>query len=173
MLTSSYGTGTVGVSIGKDGEATQTWKTRNVGLEFANAVEVGGNIYMVDGIRDRGGAIVCIEPNKGIELGRTEIDWSETVTMRGRERELDFGLGTGSLLHLGEDQFLCLTDNGHLLRLKCTPKVATVLNRVSLFHAGETWTPLVLSRGLLYVCQNQPEKIGAAPRRLLCFDLRQ
>lgn len=173
MLTSSYGTGTVGVSIGKDGEATQTWKTRKVGLEFANAVEVGGNIYMVDGIRDRGGAIVCLEPNKGIELGRTEIDWSETVTMRGRERELDFGLGTGSLLHLGEDQFLCLTDNGHLLRLKCTPKAATVLNRVSLFHAGETWTPLVLSRGLLYVCQNQPEKIGAAPRRLLCFDLRQ
>ncbi|MFT4514780.1 MAG: outer membrane protein assembly factor BamB [Planctomycetota bacterium] len=173
MLTSSYGTGTIGVSISEDGEAKQSWKTRKIGLEFANAIEVGGNIYMVNGIRDRGGAIVCIEPRKGTELGRTEINWSETVTMRGEERELDFGLGTGSLLHLGKDIFLCLTDNGHLLRLKCTPKAATVLDRVSLFHSGETWTPLVLSRGLLYVCQNQPEKIGTAPRRLLCLDLRQ
>ena len=172
MLTSSYSTGTVGVSISEDGKATQTWKVRKLGLEFANAIVVDGNLYMVDGIRDRGGAIVCLEPTTGKELGRTEIDWSETVTLRGEQRELDFGLGTGSLLHLGKDQFLCLTDNGHLLRLKCTPTSTTVQNRVSLFHAGETWTPLVLSRGLLYVCQNQREKIGNAPRRLLCFDLR-
>jgi hypothetical protein len=30
----------------------------------------------------------------------------------------------------------------------------------------------VLSRGLLYICQNTPEHSGDAPPRLLCYDLR-
>lgn len=171
ILTSSYSTGTVGVSISDKGVARQEWKARKLGLEFSNAIEVAGDLYLVDGIRDRGGAIVCLDPATGKEHARTQIDWSEKVTVRGVLRELDFGLGTGSLLHLGKERFLCLTDNGHLLRLNCSQKGAKVLDRVSLFHAGETWTPLVLSRGRLYVCQNQPEKIGKAPRRLMCFDV--
>ena len=45
--------------------------------------------------------------------------------------------------------------------------------RAWLFGASQSWTPLVLSRGLLYVCQNNRERFGEGrPRRLLCYDLR-
>lgn len=172
MLTSAYGTGTVGVRVNADGAAEAAWRIRRLGLEFATPVEVGGDLYLVDGIRDRGGAVVCLDPATGREHARTPIDWEETVTVGGTERSMGFGLGCGSLLHVGGDRFLCLTDNGHLLRLRCSPDGAEVLDRASLFHASETWTPLALSRGLLYVCQNRREKIGDAPPRLLCYDLR-
>ena len=60
---------------------------------------------------------------------------------------------------------------------KTTPpgdRIAKVLARAMLFGAPEGWTPPVLSRGLLYVGQNQRERFGEEPkgRRLLCYDLR-
>lgn len=172
VLTSSYSTGTIGVAIAEDGTAKRSWKQRKIGLEFSAPIEVGGDLYLVDGIRDRGGSIVCLDPIGGKVKNRTQVDWSEKVTIRGEERTLDFGLGTGSLLHVGGDRFLCLSDNGHLLDLRCTEKGTEVRARVSLFRAGDTWTPLVLSHGLLYVCQNAPEKIGNGEPRLFCYDLR-
>lgn len=172
VLTSKYGTGTVGVAIAADGVATQAWKERRIGVEFSAPIEVGGDLYLVDGIRDRGGAVVCLDPITGTVKSRTQLDWSDEVTIEGEQRTLDFGIGTGSLLHLGGTRFLCLGDNGDLLDLDCTPEGATVRARRSLFRAGGTWTPLVLSRGLLYVCQNIEEKIGDGPPRLFCFDLR-
>ena len=43
-----------------------------------------------------------------------------------------------------------------------------------LFPAHETWSPLVLSRGLLYVCQNARDfSTKTIPPRLLCYDLRR
>ena len=65
-------------------------------------------------------------------------------------------------------------DNGHLLWLDVSPQGAEVLARTWLFRASETWTPPVVSHGLLYVSQNTRERYGAelAPKRLLCFDLR-
>lgn len=172
ILTSAYGTGTVGVTIDGAGEAKQAWKRRRLGVEFSAPIEVGGNLYLVDGIRNRGGAIVCLDPRSGETKSRTELLWEDEVMLRGEKRTIDAGVGTGSLLHIGGDIFLCLGDNGHLLRLRCTPKGAEILDRVSLFRAAESWTPLALSRGLLYVCQNKRERIGSEPRRLLCYDLR-
>lgn len=172
VLTSNYSTGTVGVTIDEDGNANQTWKARRLGIEFSAPIVHEGDLYLVDGVRDRSGAIVCLDPITGTERSRTAIDWEEEVELDGKKRTLSCGLGAGSLLHIGDDRFLCLSDNGHLLRLRCTPDGAEVLDRTMLFLAGETWTPLVLSHGLLYVCQNQPAKIGTAPRRLLCYDLR-
>ncbi len=172
LLTSAYSTGSIGVRITADDKLEQSWKARRLGVEFSAALELDGNLYLIDGIRDRGGAIVCLDPLSGEELSRTDLEWEETVNIRGEDREMGFGVGTGLLLHIGGDRFLCLSDNGHLLQLRCGPKGGEILNRVSLFRAGETWTPLVLSRGLLYVCQNKREKIGDAPPRLLCYDLR-
>ena len=47
-----------------------------------------------------------------------------------------------------------------------------MLARAWLFRADESWTPPVVSRGLLYVRQNERERFGDAPPRLLCYDLR-
>ena len=47
-----------------------------------------------------------------------------------------------------------------------------MLARTWAFSAPETFTPHVMSRGLLCVAQNRPDTISGHPPRLLCYDLR-
>ena len=47
-----------------------------------------------------------------------------------------------------------------------------IIDRAWLFAAEESWTPPVISRGLLYVMQNKEGLLDKGPKRLLCFDLR-
>jgi outer membrane protein assembly factor BamB len=173
FLTAAYNTGSVALDLDPEGGCERAWTNKRFGIEFATPIYQGGHLYVVDGKSDRAGAVVCLDPDTGHELSRTDIDWAEKVIYQGRATEVSLSIGNGSLLHAG-GRFLCLGDNGHLLHLECGPKGAKVLARVSLFHASQSWTPLVLSRGLLYACQNNPERFGAVkhPPRLLCYDLR-
>jgi outer membrane protein assembly factor BamB len=173
FLTASYNTGTAALELTEDGSYEELWKTVRFGLQFSNPVFVDGYLYAVDGRSDRAGAVVCIDPATGEEAARTDLYWEEQVVYGGEEKTISFSIGEGSLLAV-EGGFLCLGDNGHLLSLKAGPEGAEVVSRASLFRANESWTPLVLSRGLLYVCQNNRERFGAEPRpaRLLCYDLR-
>jgi len=173
LLTSSYGTGTTAVDLLADGGAELAWTNRKVGIEFSTPMAVGEHVYAVQGAHDRIGGVVCLDVASGEQVSRTDFSWDETVFYQGRDTEVSFSVGSGSMLRVG-DAFLCLGDNGHLLWLECTPQEAVVKARASLFRANETWTPPVISHGLLYVCQNKRERFGAepAPPRLLCFDLR-
>ena len=170
FLTAAYNTGTVALTLDADCGYEEAWKLERFGVEFANPLYVDGYLYFVDGIRNRGGDIVCLDPATGEELARTELAWEDTVERNGRETKIAGGIGTGSLLY-ADGEFLALGEGGDLLRLECTPEGAKILERTSLFRAPESWTPLVLSHGLLYVAQNAPESRGE-PRRLLCYDLR-
>ena len=71
-----------------------------------------------------------------------------------------------------DGRLLCLGDGGDLLLLEASPEGTEILERVSLFRAGNSWTPLALSHGLLYVCQNSRARFGDSGPRLLCYDLR-
>lgn len=173
FLSSSYGVGSTVLALGKDGSHRRLWKSRSIGLQFSNALVHDGRIYAIDGKSDRAGAVICLDPTTGKERFRTDLDWEEKVVFRGRSKELSFSIGEGSLLWADGD-LLCLGDNGHLLWLAVSDSGVTVKARASLFRANESWTPPVISRGLLYVCQNKRERFGKnpAPPRLLCFDLR-
>lgn len=171
FLSSAYGVGSAVLGLDGEGGYRELWKSRRLGLEFPSAVLERGHLYLIDGIRDRAGAVVCLDPRTGREVARTELNWSETVDLRGSRTEIACSVGQGTLLHV-DGRFLCLGDNGHLLRLELSPEGARVLDRVRLFNASETWTPLAISRGLLYVCQNRRSRSGDEPARLLCYDLR-
>jgi hypothetical protein len=71
-----------------------------------------------------------------------------------------------------DGRFLTLGEHGHLLWLDLSPKGYKELARVWLFRAPESWTPPVLSHGLLYVVQNHRDALADTPPRLLCYDLR-
>lgn len=173
FLTASYNTGSAILELDRDGGFEERWRTRSLGVQFSNPVELGGRVWVVDGTSDRAGAVVSIDPATGKELSRTDLSWDEQVVYRGARRSVSFSVGEGSLLVV-EERLLCLGDNGHLLWLEPTPRGVDVVARASLFRANESWSPPVLSRGLLYVCQNQREGFGTDPQppRLLCFDLR-
>ena len=171
FLSSAYGVGSAVLSLKKDGGFERWWHSRSVGLQFSNGIHVDGRMFVVDGSSDRAGAVVCLDAKTGKEVFRTDLDWEETVLLNGKKRKVSFSVGEGSLLQI-PDGFLCLGDNGHLLALQLTPTGVKIRSRSWLFKANETWTPLVVSHGLLFVCQNKKERFGTEPPRLLCYDLR-
>ena len=172
FLSASYGTGSCVLELDEKGGFEQRWKNRHFGLQFQNPVFEQGLVFAVDGKSDRAGAVLCIDPESGEELLREDLDWEETALYKGKERELSFSVGEGSLLALPDGKMLLLGDNGHLLSLSVSREGIEVIDRAWLFGANESWTPPVISRGLLFVCQNNRERFGDLPARLLCFDLR-
>ena len=172
FLSSSYNVGSAVLRLDDKGGYEQVWKDRSIGLQFSNGVLVDGKIYAVDGTSDRAGAVIGIDPASGKSLFRSDLDWDEEVMFNGAKRTINMSIGEGSLLWV-DDGFLCLGDNGHLLSLDITPEGVKVVARSWLFRANQSWTPLALSRGLLYVCQNRPERFGDKAPRLLCYDLRR
>jgi outer membrane protein assembly factor BamB len=171
FLSASYGTGSACLAATEDGGLRELWTNRHIGLQFSSALFEAGVLYLIDGVADRAGALVALDPSTGEELARTELAWDETWTEGGKETTHAFTVGEGSLLW-ADGKLLCLGDNGHLLWLEAGPKGAQVLARAWLFGANESWTPPVVVRGLLYVRQTKPERFGDDPPRLLCYDLR-
>ncbi len=171
FLSSSYGVGSACLAAREDGGFEELWTNRHIGLQFQTAIHERGYLWAIDGVADRAGAFVCLDPATGKELGRTDLVLEETFEHEGEEKTIQFTVGEGSLLH-AEGRFLCLGDNGHLLWLEATPERATIRARAWLFRANQSWTPPVVSRGLLYVRQTGAERFGDAPARLLCYDLR-
>jgi outer membrane protein assembly factor BamB len=171
FLSASYGTGSACLELAKDGVWRELWANRHIGLQFSSAIHEAGALYLIDGVADRAGALVALDPATGNELSRTELTWDDEIEKDGERTTHTFTVGEGSLLW-AEGKLLCLGDNGHLLWLDASPKGAKVLARAWLFGANESWTPPVIVRGLLYARQTRPERFGDAPPRLLCFDLR-
>jgi outer membrane protein assembly factor BamB len=171
-LTAAYNVGSAVVDLDAEGRGRERWRKRSgLALEFSTPVHVGGLIVAIDGVAGRVGAIVAVDPATGEERARRTLELTQVVGEGDAARELPVSVGKGSLIH-ADGVFWVLGDTGQLLTLRLTDEGFELVARASLFHARETWTPPVLSRGLLYVCQNYPETAGGAPARLLCYDVR-
>jgi outer membrane protein assembly factor BamB len=178
------------------------WTNDRVTLDFSNPVAIDDVLWVFEE-RGRGStALLGLEPRTGAERYRLSLDWEETVSLRDGEepRVLQGTVGRGSMLGLvGGDrrEILCGAESGHLLRIALPRDGGTersgsgeggsadggspesgrdepeIVSRVLPFRAPETWTPPVVSNGLLLLCQNARSSYGeATPPRLLCFDLR-
>ena len=135
------------------------------------AVHKDGHLYGVDGHGPQDAFLVCVNAKTGKEVWRTQPEWKEPKATRDG-RDLTVGTYRSFLIPTGDGRCLCLGEYGHLLWLDLQPQGYKELDRCWLFAASETWTPPVISRGLLYVCQNNPDVRSGAPPRLLCYDLR-
>ena len=175
FLTAAYGVGAAGIRWGEDGGFEEAWRARRgVGLQFSNPVALRGEVFALDGKSDRVAELVRLDPSTGEERARAALAWEETFVYGGREVTMDdMSVGEGSLLVV-DGRLLVLGDRGHLLWLDVDEEEPRILARAWLFRARTTWTPPALSHGLLYVRQSSRETLGerAAPRRVLCFDLR-
>lgn len=172
LLTAGYNTGTAAVKLGEGGVWSEAWKLRDLGCEFQNPVYANGLFQLVDGLSSRVGALVALDPESGETVARTSLTWTETIHLQGSEPlERTSSIGQASLLAV-DGALLVLGDSGHLLWVRSGPDGATVEARAKLFFARETWSPPVVHRGLLYVCQNNVDRETGKGPRLLCYDLR-
>jgi len=166
-----YGSGGVMVEVQPEGKARKVWSNPTFGMHFMSAIPIGEHLYGVDGHGPRDAELVCVELATGKEVWRTQPEWSETVPTKTGTREMKLGTFRASLLRV-DDRTLCLGEFGHLLWVELSPAGYRELSRTWLFAAPETWTPPVLSRGLLYVNQNARGMFRGEPTRLICYDLR-
>ena len=156
FVTESYGSGGEMIEIAPDFSAKSAWKADKFGAYFMTPVVKDGVIYGFDGQSPRLAELVAHDVASGKELWRDDLGGK---------------FGRGSLLAV-DGAHLALGEFGELLRLDLSRDGVKVLQRAKLFHAPETWTLPALSRGLLYVCQNDRSADGK-PARLICYDLRE
>ena len=155
FVSESYTAGGLCVEVAKDFSARQAWHAPNFGMYWMTPLVRDGCLFGFAGQSEQLAELVCHDIASGRELWRDDL---------GR------AFGRANLLSTA-DGVLCLGEFGELAWLEIMPKGVKVIARTKLFDAPETWTPPALSRGLLYVQQNEPGREGTRPR-LICYDLR-
>jgi outer membrane protein assembly factor BamB len=167
FITASYRTGGALVEIQPDFTHKVLWTTQEFALHFNTPIYRSGYLYGFDGRNEPDASLACLDAATGKIVWRVSPEWMDTLG----GRELSLSTFRGSLLAV-DGQFLALGELGHLLWMDLSPKGYKELSRAWLFPARESWTPLALSRGLLYVMQNAVDVVRTTRPRVLCYDLR-
>lgn len=170
FISECYGRGGLMLEVGADFKPREVWQSRDLGTHFMTAVYKDGHLYGIDGHGPQNAPLVCIDAETGKQKWRTEPEWEETARLPEGERRLRLSPALGSLL-LVDGRALLQSEYGHLVWLDLNPKGYRELSRTRLFLSRESWSMPSLSRGLLYVSQNNRGYDGTAAR-LLCVDVR-
>ena len=102
-----------------------------------------------------------------MDVATGSVLWNEAfyqTTIPWNDRDIPISLGHSHLIHVDGD-FLCLSENGALLRMDLDSYGFEILAKARLFYAPETWAPPAISKGRLFVNQNE---MGS---RLICYDV--
>lgn len=172
LISECYGPGGGMIEITPDMQPKLLWQNENFGTHFMTAIEQGGHLYGFHGHGPLDCPLVCVDAATGKDKWRADPEFVETIKTPQGDRKYKLGLNRSQLVKTGDGRTLCLTENGHLLWLDLNPAGYKELDRTWLFASSETWTGPVLSRGLLYVCRNNPDMLTKAPAKLICYDLR-
>ncbi len=171
FISECYGSGGSLLDIAEDFSAKEVWNSNDLGTHFMTAIHKDAYLYGVDGHGPLDAPLVCVELKTGKTMWRAEPEWIETVKNAAGDRKHKLSPARSSLLMV-DGRCLCLGEYGHLAWLNLNPEGYKEVERTWLFAAEETWTMPVLSRGLLYVCQNTKDAMHDKGPRVLCYDLR-
>ena len=171
FISATYDTGGALLNVQADGSYEVAWTSQVLGTHFNTAIHQDGYLYGVDGRNEPDASLVCQRLSDGAEVWRELLEWEETYRLNEVVKPRLMSIYRANLLQ-ADGAYLCLGERGHLLWLDLTPQGCKVLARHWLFAAHETWSIPVLSRGLLYICQNSRDFVTGTPPRLLCYDLR-
>lgn len=167
MISETYTDGGVLLEYGADGKAKPLWKAPELKLHFMTPLLVEGHIYGFTGRNEPDAGLDCWDAATGQRKWREEFFWKKEVG----GRTFGWGFFRGSLLR-AEGRFYALGEMGTLAVLDLTPEGGKIVCQTDLFTATQAWTLPALSRGLLYVVQNQKDLTDGTPPRVLCYDLR-
>jgi outer membrane protein assembly factor BamB len=158
FLSEDYGLGGVMLEYGSDNKAQIVWTSPEFGCQFQTPIYHDGVIY---GFGGNGGLMLAFDVASGGLLWN-EAFYQTTIPWQGRD--VPISLGHAHLIHV-DGGFLCLSENGALMRMRLGRDGFEIQAKARLFYAPETWAPPVLSDGRLFVNQNE---MGS---RMLCYDV--
>jgi outer membrane protein assembly factor BamB len=162
------------VSLDGDLKASEAWSSKKLATHWMTAVYKEGYIYAIDGEREDNSYLVCVDAASGKEKWREQVTWEEPeLAGKYGGRAPHIGIMRASLLQV-DGKVLCLGELGTLLWLDLSPAGVKIEAKTQLFFAQNTWCVPAVSRGLLYVMQNEREVVrSTAGPRILCYDMRQ
>ena len=167
FLSECYEKGGVMLAFDEKFKPMVQWIDKTINVHWMTPVLSDGALYGVAGRHQLGAEAFCIDPLNGKPFWRDRMRWSDEIN--GRSVELE--LFRGALLKV-DGFFLCLSEIGTLLRVAMDKKGWEIKDKTQLFLAPGTWTLPAISKGLLYVMQNETDRSTGKGPRLLCYDLR-
>ena len=167
FLSECYDKGSVVLKIAQDFSHEKIWENQKIGIHWMTPIEKDGYLYGVSGRHQQGAEVFCLEWKSGKVMWKEPIGWQAEIG----GRQINLQLFRASMLW-AEDRFLCLSEFGSLVRAEFSSQGWEIEQCTQLFFSPETWTLPALSHGLLYVMQNDTDRITGSPSRLLCYDFR-
>lgn len=169
-ISATYETGGALLEIQPDFSYKTLWTSMDLNCHWNTPIHDQGFLYGFHGRHPRSATLVCLDTKTGKKVWEEKPRWKEKLP--GSDHEYTFGLQLGSLLKV-DGHYLCLSELGHLLWLDLSPDGVKILSKTRLFIAKQTWCVPVISKGLLYVVQNQKDRVAGAEPSLYCYDLRR
>ena len=167
FVSECYDKGSVVLRVNPDFSFEVVWEKPEIGIHWMTPVKSDDYLYGVSGRHQQGAEVFCLNWKTGQILWKEAVGWTEDIA----GREINLQLFRASMLWTG-GRFLCLSEFGSLLRMDLSRKGWKIEERSQLFFAPETWTLPALSHGLLYVMQNDTDRMSGQPSRILCYDYR-
>ncbi len=167
LISETYSEGGVLLEYGPDGKAVPVWKAPELKLHWMTPLVVDGHLYAFTGRNEPDAGLDGWDMATGQRLWREEFFWKKQIG----GRSYGWSFFRGSILR-ADGKWIVLGEMGTLALMEMTPQGAKTLSQADLFSATQSWTLPALSRGLLYVVQNQRDLATGTPPRLLCYDLR-
>ncbi len=158
FITEDYGKGGAMIEFDSNFKGRIIWNSPEFGCQFQTPIYHDGVIY---GLGGNGGLMVAHDVASGRHLWN-EMYYQTTIPWKGRD--IPISLGHAHMIYV-DGAFLCLGENGDLLRLNLTRGGYQIIAKARVFYAPETWAPPVVSNGRLYINQNE---MGS---RLICYDI--
>jgi outer membrane protein assembly factor BamB len=171
LISATYRTGAAMLDINPDLTLKQTWTSADFDLHWTTAIADSGYLYAFAGRNEPDASLVAINIKTGQIAWDEVLEWQETLSVNGTERDLYLSPYRASMLKV-DGRYLVLGEQGQLLWLALSPQGPKILSQTTLFLSRQSWTPPVISKGLLYITQNERDFISGKPPRLLCYDLR-
>jgi outer membrane protein assembly factor BamB len=122
----------------------KVWENRDLTCRFQPPILENGYLY-----GNSEGTIRCLDWQTG------KVQWE------GKDRDLKIGMG-GSLLRLGGDQLLAMSDRGALSLMQATPKGVKLLAHAQILDGRDLWSTPVVHDGRLY---------ARGTEEFACFDV--
>lgn len=167
LVSETYTAGGVLLRLSEAMKLEPVWKAPELKLHFMTPLYRDQHLYAFTGRNEPDAGLDCWDAGSGTRKWREEFHWKKTVD----GRQFGWSLFRGTLLH-ADGKTYALGELGTLAILEVTPAGGRIACQADLFSAPQSWVLPAVSRGLLFVVQNQTDLITGKPPRLLCYDFR-
>lgn len=166
-ISECYVSGGILLKLGEDLKWSEVWKAPDFGMHWTTPQVDDGYLYGYRGRNEPDAWLACYEIATGKEMWQKDLEWK--IDVNGRDYKMK--MLRGCLLK-ADGRYYSQGELGSLGIVDLSPQGAELKQVVQLFNARSTWSLPVVSQGLLYIVQHEPDQVGSAGRRVICYDLR-